>query len=90
MLLERKMCVCEINEILDISLSTISAHLKTLKYARIIEDSKDGRWVEYKLVDDEELVRFIRNIYEKLKDDPLVIKDRVILSNITRESCVSK
>jgi len=51
MLAERPMCVCEINAILNIALSTISAHLKNLKYARLIEDSKDGRWVVYKLAD---------------------------------------
>ena len=47
MLKIRPLCVCEIYEVLNIALSTLSAHLKLLKNTGIIKDVKDGRWVIY-------------------------------------------
>jgi ArsR family transcriptional regulator len=49
MLEQKPLCVCEITSILDISTSTVSSHLSILKEAGFITDSKDGKWVEYKL-----------------------------------------
>ena len=49
MLGEKSMCVCEITQVLQISQSTVSGHLRVLKEASILEDSKDGLWVEYRL-----------------------------------------
>ena len=43
------LCVCEITEIIGLSLSTISSHLKMLQDAEIITYSKDGLWVNYNL-----------------------------------------
>jgi len=91
MLKNRPMCVCEINEVLKIALSTISNHLKLLKNAGLIEDEKDGRWIIYKLVrTNMYFKRLIEEIESQLKDDPTIVKDREFLSNITRESCALK
>jgi ArsR family transcriptional regulator len=49
MLKNRAMCVCEITNILNLSQSTVSGHLRVLKEAGIVEDAKDGLWVEYSL-----------------------------------------
>jgi len=46
---ERSLCVCELTEVLNISQSTVSGHLRVLKDAGIVEDKKDGLWVEYRL-----------------------------------------
>jgi ArsR family transcriptional regulator len=74
MLKNRPMCVCEINEVLDIALSTISSHLKTLKYAGIIEDKKDGRWIIYKLNTDNEFIEDLLNfLYLHLKTSDIII-----------------
>jgi len=87
MLLKRDLCVCEINEVLQIALSTISAHLKNLKYAGVIEDSKDGRWVVYKLTENKQIREIIDFIYEKVKDDKLIIEDLKKVDKINRYSC---
>jgi len=50
MLMGRSMCVCEITDIMDLSQSTVSGHLRVLKEADIIEDTKEGLWVEYSLL----------------------------------------
>ncbi|MCX7736913.1 MAG: metalloregulator ArsR/SmtB family transcription factor [Candidatus Kapabacteria bacterium] len=49
-LLSRKsLCVCELQAILKISVSTVSKHLSILKEAGFIIDEKDGKWVNYKI-----------------------------------------
>ncbi len=90
MLMERPMCVCEINEILNIALSTISAHLKTLKYAGIITDDKGGRWVEYKLTDNVEIRELLKTIRNNLTDCQTLKNDIEMLFRIDRFSCSKK
>ncbi|MGA1863165.1 metalloregulator ArsR/SmtB family transcription factor [Deferribacter thermophilus] len=86
LLSERPMCVCEINEVLHIALSTISAHLKHLKYAGIITDEKDGRWVIYKLSNDPFIQKLINDIKQALKDDEQFLADKKKASNVSRDT----
>ncbi len=44
-------CVCQIIEYLDLSQSLVSHHLKCLKDASLIQDSKRGLWVYYSLTE---------------------------------------
>jgi ArsR family transcriptional regulator len=91
MLMMRPLCVCEITEVLNIALSTISAHLKLLKNAGVIEDEKDGRWVIYRLAKDNEFFNDLLHLLEeRLQNDEKVIRDRKIISHITREICALK
>lgn len=87
MLLKRPLCVCEINEILQIALSTISAHLKNMKYAGIIEDEKDGRWVVYRLANDKKVVALIEYLYKEIEDDDCISSDLRMLEKVDRYSC---
>jgi ArsR family transcriptional regulator len=84
MLKQRPLCVCEIHEVLNIALSTISAHLKLMKNAGLIEDEKDGRWVIYRLS------KNTGNLEKELRSDLTFENDRIIVSQITREVCTSK
>lgn len=91
MLKIRPLCVCEIYEVLNIALSTISAHLKLMKNAGMIKDTKDGRWVIYELAHGTSFTQgLIKSLEKELHDDPVVKNDRVKISNITREICSSK
>jgi ArsR family transcriptional regulator, arsenate/arsenite/antimonite-responsive transcriptional repressor len=45
----RELCVCQIAELLRLSLSTISKHLSILHHAGLIESRKEERWVFYRL-----------------------------------------
>ncbi|MGC8925327.1 MAG: ArsR/SmtB family transcription factor [Calditerrivibrio sp.] len=90
MLLERPICVCEINEILHIALSTISAHLKTLKFAGIITDVKDKRWVEYRLTDDKEIRELLTSIKNNLSNCQIILQDIEKLSKIDRYTCSNR
>lgn len=43
------MCVCEINEILNMSQPAVSHHLRILKQAGIVNVSREGKWTYYSL-----------------------------------------
>ena len=59
MLSHKPLCVCELTDIMNISQSTVSGHLRILKEAEIAEDKKDGLWVEYSLLKKD---KFIENM----------------------------
>jgi ArsR family transcriptional regulator len=91
MLRVRPLCVCEISEVLNIALSTISSHLKILRNAGLIEDNKDGRWVIYRLAGGNEFFDEIMGVAAAhVEGDTQVIRDRRIVQKISREVCASK
>ncbi len=51
-LLERGgLCVCQVQAVLGLAPSTVSKHLTILKLAGLVEDRRDGKWIEYALTD---------------------------------------
>ena len=44
-------CVCELQETIDIAPNLLSYHLRVLREAGLVETSKRGRWVDYRLAD---------------------------------------
>jgi DNA-binding transcriptional ArsR family regulator len=53
MLRDGELCVCQMTALLDLATSTVSAHLADLRRAGLVNERKDGRWVFYRLVDEE-------------------------------------
>jgi ArsR family transcriptional regulator len=51
MLQHKKLCVCEIQALLQISQPSVSKHLKLLENTGFLMSSKDGLWVNYHLSD---------------------------------------
>jgi ArsR family transcriptional regulator len=51
MLQRKMMCVCEMKEALGISQPSVSKHLKILEDAGIVDNRKDGLWVDYYVTD---------------------------------------
>ena len=49
----RELCVCQLIELLCLAPSTVSKHLSILKNARLIDSRKQGRWMYYRLADEE-------------------------------------
>jgi ArsR family transcriptional regulator len=45
-------CVCELQEALDIAPNLLSYHLRILRQAGLVESTRRGRWVDYRLSDD--------------------------------------
>lgn len=79
MLEVKAMCVCEITDILNLAPSTVSKHLSLLHEADLIEDRKEGKWVNYSLPA-ESRVPFVLEILEllrfSLEDDSQIQADR--------------
>jgi ArsR family transcriptional regulator len=79
------LCVCQVQAVLGLAPSTVSKHLTILKIAGLVEDRRDGKWIEYALADES------RNPHAKpvldllqvaLERDPAVIADRKRLREI--------
>ncbi|GCL35022.1 ArsR family transcriptional regulator [Sphaerospermopsis reniformis] len=49
LLRQRELCVCDLCDILDISQSKLSFHLKNLKEANLVNARQEGRWIYYSL-----------------------------------------
>jgi ArsR family transcriptional regulator, arsenate/arsenite/antimonite-responsive transcriptional repressor len=45
-------CVCELQEELDIAPNLLSYHLRILREAGLVEATRRGRWVDYRLSED--------------------------------------
>ncbi len=72
MLEVKPMCVCEITAALKLAPSTVSKHLSLLNEAGLIQDRKEGKWVNYSLAPSpppfvKEMMRLLRGSH---KDDP--------------------
>jgi len=49
---EGELCVCQIIALLELAPSTVSKHLSLLKQANLIESRKMGRWIYYRLTNE--------------------------------------
>ncbi|MEN9204026.1 MAG: metalloregulator ArsR/SmtB family transcription factor [Thermostichus sp. DG_1_6_bins_120] len=49
LLQDQELCVCDLCEILQISQSKLSFHLKTLRDAQLVNARQQGRWIYYSL-----------------------------------------
>ena len=55
-----ELCVCDIAEAIEMSVSAVSHQLRTLKQARLVKNRKLGKEVYYTISDDH-----VKEIYEK-------------------------
>jgi len=87
MLEAKPMCVCEITAVLNLAPSTVSKHLSLLHEAELIEDSKDGKWVNYSLPGKSQIpfaAEILKLLRRSLKDDPVVLADTDKAAKISR------
>lgn len=57
LLKEGELCVCHITDILDITQTKASRHLKHLKNADLVKDRQQAQWVHYSLaIEDDKLL----------------------------------
>jgi ArsR family transcriptional regulator len=49
LLLERDLCVCELMFVLGMAQSRISHQLRILRDAGLVEDTRDGQWIIYRI-----------------------------------------
>lgn len=78
------LCVCQITAVLGVAASTVSAHLADLKRAGLILESKDGRWVRYRLADDPAAEALLERVWALLAHDPEVDADARLVRSLRR------
>ncbi len=62
-----ELCVCDIANILGLSVSTVSHHLRLLRGFRLVKHRRAGRMVFYSL-DDHHIVNLIHECLEHIKE----------------------
>ena len=81
---ERRLCVCQVQAVLRLALSTVSKHLTILKLAGLVEDRRDGKWVEYGLSGESN--RYASAVLALLRgpldQDPVILADRKRLREV--------
>ena len=87
-----ELCLCEVREVLDLSNSTVSKHLSILRDADLILDTKDGKWVNYRL-NNRSNNSFVRSqlglVKNSFSDDEQMLSDRKKLQKVDRNSICS-
>lgn len=67
LLSQQELCVCDIADVMEMSLPAISHHLRLLKALRLVKYRRDGKQVYYSLDDDHimGLIRLAQEHYEE-------------------------
>jgi ArsR family transcriptional regulator len=78
------LCVCQMTVVVKLAGSTVSEHLSELRKAGVIIDTKDGRWVEYRLAGNEVARQILDAAWSELEADPDVKADALVLRELRR------
>lgn len=79
-----ELCACQITELLEIAGATVSRHMGLLVFAGIVLSRKEGRWVYYRLNQDQPDFDAVFNWMKKeFAKDPDIQHDRIRLAEIT-------
>jgi ArsR family transcriptional regulator len=93
MLEQKDMCVCELSAALGITQPSVSKHLSLLKEAGLVNDKRNGQWIDYKLSEDR-INQYAPVLLKQLKpwinDDPCVKQDRKTAATLRREEVCKK
>jgi ArsR family transcriptional regulator, arsenate/arsenite/antimonite-responsive transcriptional repressor len=83
-----ELCLCQIVELIGLATSTVSKHMSILKQARLVESRKEGRWMYFRLADQdspEEAREAIAWVLRRLARDPAVVRDRKRIATLARK-----
>jgi ArsR family transcriptional regulator len=83
----KELCVCQIVELLGLAPSTVSKHIAILKHAGLVDNRKDGRWMFYRLAEDDapaEAKEMTELVSRLLADDPQEREDTKRLKQIIK------
>jgi len=78
LLSQGELCVCQLIEMLGLAPSTVSKHMSILRQARLVESRKEGRWMYYRLADEnspKEATQAIRWAQNSLAKDKQILAD---------------
>ena len=91
LLQQKKMCVCELHYILEITQPAISKHLKKLQKAGLIKSEQDGLWKNYFCVRKGTYAKTLLELLDQwLNDDSIIVADRDKAQMANREAICHK
>ncbi len=76
-----ELCVCQINAVIGVAPSTVSAHLRELRTSGLVAERKAGRWVHYRLARDG-ADPALAALWPALDGDPLLVDDAKVLRRL--------
>lgn len=66
---EKELCVCDLVELLQTSQPNVSQHMRKLRDAKLVKETKKGQWVYYSLnLDDKPYVREVLGFLPSMKE----------------------
>ena len=88
---KRKMCVCELAHVLDVSQPAVSKQLKKIAKAGLIDSEQDGFWTNYFInPKDGYAKKLLKLLSIWLNDDAVVKNDLVKANKAIREKLCCK
>ncbi len=86
MLQRKSLCVCEIQAVLKLAVSTVSKHLSILRESGLISDWKEGKWINYKINDNPSplVSNALLFVQLQIEGDATVKKDREMTCCVDR------
>jgi ArsR family transcriptional regulator len=78
-----ELCVCQLNAVIGVAPSTISAHLAALREAGLVAERKAGRWVHYRLASEGAAEATLATLWLVLQEDPQIADDGRVLERVT-------
>ncbi len=90
LLLQRELCVCDIQRILNLTQPSASRHLSYLKHAGLVADRRDGLRVFYRLTEEEAPI--LQNLCDFLRgalrgEDPFESDVKQLQDSVARGAC---
>ncbi len=79
-----ELCVCQMTVVLELAASTVSAHLADLKRARLLVESKSGRFVSYAWSKDPAASSHLGDVVARIAKDPQVVADARLVRSLRR------
>lgn len=70
LLFHKELCVCELTAIVEMEQSRISHQLRVLKNAGLVEDTRVGKWIIYKVPEDKK--KDLKFVFERFLGENLM------------------
>ncbi|MFZ9011675.1 MAG: ArsR/SmtB family transcription factor [Planctomycetota bacterium] len=87
LLTDGPLCVCQIIEMLGLAPSTTSKHMSILRQAGLVEATKEGRWMHYRLAPktvSKQVRQALGWVVSGLEDDPQIRRDKSKLKKLIK------
>ncbi|MFP4082487.1 MAG: ArsR/SmtB family transcription factor [Candidatus Aminicenantes bacterium] len=88
LLLRRDLCVCELVFILKMEQSRISHQLRVLRDANLVEDIRDGKWINYRIPEKE--AGNLEMIFEKILKEDLSRSEEIKQDSRNLDICIKE